>query len=126
MLAAGCKVLLVIRILHHFGLSRPCSIPVQIVAHRQQHGCLILTGVLKLTELSLDSTFTPPRERAFYQLCQQVATVMNDHLRWALLHTVRFSCCGWAKSSMQEQARMVIPRLHADFEDFGLFHRLAR
>ena len=124
MLTAGCKAELMVR-MHHFGLRRPRSTPVQIVAHRQQQGRLIVTRLLRAAELPQPSSVDSSKYNPCNQLCQQIDIAIDDYLRHLLLYSERFSYCDPNKSWMQELARVFIPHLHAGFKDVGLFHRVA-
>ena len=72
---AGAKPQLMVRLLEHFGLSHPCSAPLQVVAQHQAHAAVILNTVQEL-----GWHHTHPHCHGWHPLCQHLVDRLHTRL----------------------------------------------
>ena len=111
-----------VRVLKHFGLSRPCSAPLQLVAHRQAHTQMVLRGIFRAHMLDGEDP------RIFvaqgHELYQQLLLGVPSALDLALKYPLSFHFSAELQGVAEGKASAAIPRLRAEFGDLQLLQQL--
>ena len=126
-----------VRLLARFGLSHPCSAPMQIVAHTNMHTFVVLAGLRRITSRYGNGHWKVPEITADQnalceKLCAQYVDPLAPYNSWSgRSHSVwgyqedlrmpaklRGTASGFAKAS--------VPELRAAFGSFKHFLQQAR
>ena len=116
-----------VRMLARFGLSRPCSTPLLVVAHSRIHAVLLLGGIHKVFTVSVhfpsDIRFTVAQKEACRQLGLQLVNSAPQELIDALNMNAPELCLsanlqGIAEARVQSAA----PELQSAFPSLAAFH----
>ena len=126
-LCAGTKAQLMVRILAYFGLSRPCSAPMLVVAHSKVHAILVLSGICKIHYYGRGSLATAAQG----DLCSQLYLQLIHSAPQEVAHAAGGIPHYWLPLSAEMQstakasAQSAAPALQAAFHTFRSFHQVS-
>ena len=130
-----------VRLLERFGLSHPCSTPMQIVAHTSLHTFVVLAGVGNIMSRFVDSGWKHPKINAdqgavCQKLCVQYIDPLAPLIAWSSTHPKwnSYSKCSLSRDLdmpaelcgiASAHSKAAIPELQAAFGSFKHFLQLA-
>ena len=108
-----------IRILARFGLSHPCSAPLDVVAHSNMHAMLLLSGIRRVSRRARQEWENQALTSAEVSVCQQLYV---QHVKAISKEMVKAMS---SRHSMETIAHVAAPQLAAVFHSFGDFEVLS-
>ena len=116
-----------IRILARFGLSHPCSAPLDVVAHSNMHAMLLLSGIRRVSRRARHEWENQALTPAEVSVCQQLYLqhVISKEMVKAMSSTNYGMVSADLRHSMETIAHVAAPQLAAVFHSFGDFEVLS-
>ena len=114
-----------IRVFTHFGVSCPCSAPLNVVAQRQAHANTVLRGIIRTVCRQENDPRISAAQLAAALDMEPLFRKISISLDNALLYPNRHQVPEELRSTAEEKAKTATPRLQAVWPDFKLFQDLA-
>ena len=123
-----------VRLLARFGLSHPCSTPMQVVAHTDMHTFVVLAGLCSITArcpgMRKEPEITAEQDAVCQKLYDQLVAALgpqsylgSKHSIWGVSKDLRVPAELHGTANAHAQA--AVPELRAAFGSFKHFLQLA-